>query len=111
MSYLTAIRKECLHVCMNGRQPGNLREASRLVADCSSERCNLWVYRFGRGDDEADRTPLKSIRAFCTQCLGGSVYEPKSCTEAKCNLYRYREGHNPRLRGKGGTPPKPARQG
>lgn len=43
-------------------------------------------------------TPLKAIRAFCTECFGGSVREIKNCTAPRCPLYEFRLGKNPYLK-------------
>jgi hypothetical protein len=92
MSYLAAIRQECL-LCMND-QPG-------LVRACQSQSCPLHPYRFGTGNPNAKLTPLRTIRAKCVDCLGGSTAEPKRCSHAPCPLFPYRTGHNPKLQGKG----------
>lgn len=44
--------------------------------------------------------PLKAIRAFCVECMGGSVYAVKDCPSApgtryQCPLYPFRQGINP----------------
>lgn len=46
-------------------------------------------------------TPLKAIRMKCLDCCCGSSYEVKMCTATNCPLYVYRDGHNPKLKGKG----------
>jgi len=35
---------------------------------------------------------LQSIRKFCIQCMGGSIYLPTDCPAVKCKLYPYRLG-------------------
>ena len=47
--------------------------------------------------DEKRLTPIKSIRAFCLECCGGSRNEVKACTVPYCPLYAYRLGHNPNI--------------
>ena len=44
--------------------------------------------------------PVKAIRAFCVECMGGSSQEVKNCTSAsgtryECPLYPFRQGENP----------------
>jgi hypothetical protein len=92
MSYLVAIRQECL-LCMND-QPG-------LVRACRSQSCPLHPYRFGSRNPKAKLTPLRAIRAKCVDCLGRSTAEPKGCGHAPCPLFPYRTGHNPKLQGRG----------
>ncbi|MBL7066588.1 MAG: hypothetical protein ISS29_01835 [Candidatus Marinimicrobia bacterium] len=37
-------------------------------------------------------TRLQSIRKFCIQCMGGSIYLPTDCPAKKCKFYPYRLG-------------------
>ena len=41
-------------------------------------------------------SPLRSIRRFCTECMGGSKYEVELCDDEECWLYPYRMGIDPR---------------
>lgn len=46
------------------------------------------------------KNPVKAIRAFCVECMGGSSQEVKNCTSAPgsrypCPLYPFRQGENP----------------
>ena len=40
-------------------------------------------------------SPLKAIRCFCVECMGGQVLEVKDCTAPNCPLYAFRMGKNP----------------
>ena len=40
-------------------------------------------------------SPLKAIRAFCIECMGGQVTYVKDCTSKTCPLYDLRMGKNP----------------
>ncbi len=40
-------------------------------------------------------TPIKSIRAHCLDCCGGSPQEVRLCPVEKCPLYPYRMGRRP----------------
>lgn len=40
-------------------------------------------------------SPLKAIRCFCVECMGGQVREVKDCTAPNCPLYAFRMGKNP----------------
>ena len=42
-------------------------------------------------------SPLKAIRCFCIECMGGQVREVKDCTAPNCPLYAFRMGKNPYL--------------
>ncbi len=44
-------------------------------------------------------TPIKSIRAYCLQCQGGSPKEVRLCSAQACPLYPYRMGKNPNRNG------------
>ena len=40
-------------------------------------------------------SPLKTIRCFCIECMGGQGREVKDCTAPNCPLYAFRMGKNP----------------
>ena len=40
--------------------------------------------------------PLRSIRAHCVECCGGSFAEVRACASQGCPLWTYRAGHRPR---------------
>ena len=48
-------------------------------------------------------TALKSIRQHCLKCMG-NWHGVKHCSDTRCDLYDYREGHDPARAGKGGNP-------
>lgn len=41
------------------------------------------------------KSPLKAIRAFCIDCMGGAVREVKICPSKICPLHAFRMGKNP----------------
>jgi len=50
-------------------------------------------------------TPLKAIKAHCIECMGNVKFEVTLCTSPKCNLFPYRLGKNPNIKGRvGGNP-------
>lgn len=53
-----------------------------------------------------DLTPVRAIRRFCLDCMGGSSAEVARCTSVGCSLFGYRLGKKPagkhRLRVLGG---------
>jgi len=49
-------------------------------------------------------TPVKAIRAFCMECMGGSRKAVAECTSLDCKLHSYRMGRNPARAGIGGRP-------
>ncbi len=49
------------------------------------------------------RTPLKSIRIYCTTVCSSQLKEVRLCSMSDCPLYIYRFGRNPSRSGIGGT--------
>lgn len=41
-------------------------------------------------------TPLRTIRAYCLWCCGGSSPEVALCPRERCPLHEYRAGHRPK---------------
>lgn len=41
------------------------------------------------------RNPVKAIKAFCIDCMGGSYNEVKNCQSNTCALHPFRTGRNP----------------
>lgn len=41
------------------------------------------------------RNPVKVMRAFCVDCMGGQHAEVRRCTSVGCALWPYRMGRNP----------------
>lgn len=41
------------------------------------------------------KSPLKTIKEYCINCCGGSIYEVKNCPATQCELYPFRLGKNP----------------
>ena len=46
-------------------------------------------------DTNAITNPVKAIRAYCLNCVGGSSNEVKLCPADDCELYAFRFGKNP----------------
>lgn len=49
------------------------------------------------------RTPLRSIRYFCLDCMSGQQVLVKDCPDGACALHPYRGGKNPARTGHGGN--------
>lgn len=47
------------------------------------------------GNNDEIKSPLKAIRAFCIDCMGGQVREVKLCPSQICPLHAFRMGKNP----------------
>jgi len=96
LTYSQAIRSECRYCTNTQALPRNFI--------CPSEVCKL---------KDLSLTPLKRIRAHCLDCVGtsqevtrcsgiitrcsGMTLKPK---KHLCPLHPYREGHNPKMRGR-----------
>jgi len=100
-SPLKAVRRKCLACCLG--QPSE-------VSLCPVEACPLWPYRFGRypADHKGAKSVLQPIHMKCRDC-GPERYKRADgkvkadwqvCTFGGCPLWPYREGRNPRLKGK-----------
>lgn len=50
---------------------------------------------------ESILTPVKAIRAYCIECMGGDKAEVRRCNLI-CPLWPYRLGKNPNRKGQGG---------
>ncbi|MDD2656852.1 MAG: hypothetical protein PHQ18_04810 [Patescibacteria group bacterium] len=51
---------------------------------------------------EKTKSPLKSIREKCLDCMGGQPKEVRVCESIDCALYPYKFGKNPNRKGIGG---------
>jgi hypothetical protein len=51
--------------------------------------------RIGGVKKEKNMSPLKVIRRYCVECLGGNSREVVACTTHKCLLFPLRFGKNP----------------
>lgn len=49
----------------------------------------------GEENNDEIKSPLKAIRAFCIDCMGGQVREVKLCPSQICPLHAFRMGKNP----------------
>ena len=52
-----------------------------------------WVYN--RPDYPKKRTPVRSIRYFCVDCVCGQTSLIQNCPDSGCALWPYRMGRNP----------------
>ena len=50
--------------------------------------------------EKKQKTPIKSIRAFCVYCMGGQSRLVEGCTAPECPLFSYRQGRNPKMAGR-----------
>ena len=50
------------------------------------------VHDFKGGSIELNLTPIKAIKRFCLECMGGQQAEIDRCTAPLCPLYPFRGG-------------------
>ena len=75
-----AVRERCLNCsCWNHKE----------VRDCSFKDCPLYVYREGRGAQNA-KERSKAIRAYCLWCMNGQREEIVKCVSRHCALFLFR---------------------
>ena len=77
---------------MNTYNEQNLRE-DEFEDDIMSDEDI--VNENGELTEEEIKSPLKAIRAFCIDCMGGQVREVKLCPSKICPLHAFRMGKNP----------------
>ncbi|MFP4071544.1 MAG: hypothetical protein ACLFTB_05805 [Desulfovibrionales bacterium] len=63
-----------------------------MVSDCRNTGCPLYSLRQGTPLDSVTRPPLRLIRRYCLQCLGGDRHEIRQCSDRTCLLWPYRFG-------------------
>lgn len=70
------------------------------MGNLSTEVQNMENSPAGQVKNSAERTltPIKAIRAYCLGCSDGSASEVRLCPITDCELYPYREGHNPNIK-------------
>jgi len=49
-----------------------------------------WLLKEAEKKANRKVTPLMAIKAFCVDCVGGSIQEVAKCSNQKCNLYTNR---------------------
>lgn len=86
------VRAYCTH-CL-----GLAQLNAEAVRDCQGDQaftgpCPFFPYRLGK------RIPVRVFRAFCIDCMGGQPRLVKDCPATTCEVFPYRFGKNPALRG------------
>jgi len=75
-----AIREQC-HNCSGW--------SWKEVVNCQSNDCPLFLYRNGKGKQDAKKR-AKVIRSYCLWCCGEQHQEMLKCVSKDCPLYPYR---------------------
>jgi hypothetical protein len=91
-SPLKQIKAYCLHHCMNHQY--------NEVVHCPLKKCIFYDLRYGK--KKPGISSLKSIKAYCTDCSEG-IRNIKNCPFPECQLFKFKNGKNPDLKGKRGN--------
>lgn len=84
-----AIVKYCKEYCMNGY--------TLEVRQCLDDNCPL--HKFRQISNKVKGSSIKAIKERCNDChVEGYA---RDCTFKNCQLFDYREGHNPKRKGIG----------
>lgn len=78
------------------------RTMSVLLQNCETKEHEMTK-------DPKRLTPMRAIKAFCKECVGGTHHVHDCGGENNCVLFPFRRGHNPARKGigrKGGPAPK-----
>ena len=90
---------EYCHYCTlkKGRDGQFVTEVKNCGGDlvlATGRSCPFYLYRLGNR-----RPPMKVLRQFCLECMGGSAQFVRECKSTNCPLHLYRFGKNPARRG------------
>ena len=93
------ILHEYCHDCIRkyGRDDQLVTEVKNCGGDlvlATGRSCPFYPYRLGNR-----RPPMKVLRQFCLECMGGSAQFVRECKSTNCPLHLYRFGKNPARRG------------
>ena len=76
-----AIREQCLN-CSGW--------SHNEVSDCTFTDCSLYLFRSGRGKQNA-KARSDAIRKYCLWCMNGQNVEVSKCPSTDCSLFPYRK--------------------
>ena len=83
------------HYCIQDRQDSEVENCGGQLVYATGQPCPFFPYRMGK------RVPVKVIRAFCLECMGGRTDFVLDCSTFNCQLYPYRMGKNEALARRG----------
>jgi len=87
---------EYCHYCIQSRQDSRIDDCGGHLVHATGKPCPFYEYRTG-----LRRPPLKALRQFCLECMGGSPSLVRECRSERCPIHPYRLGSNPSRTGIG----------
>lgn len=73
------------------------KKKSEIIEDMSLAEEEMNISETGEAPEEI-KSPIKAIRAFCVECMGGQPREVKFCAAPRCPLFAFRMGKNPYIK-------------
>ena len=89
------IRAHC-HYCVQSRKDFEVENCTGHIVFATGKPCPFYEYRTGN-----KRPPIKVMRKFCLECMGGSKVAIKECSTIDCLIHHFRFGKNPARIGTG----------
>jgi len=89
------IRAHC-HYCVQSRKDFEVENCTGHIVFATGKPCPFYEYRTGN-----KRPPIKVMRKFCLECMGGGKEAVKECSTDDCLIHPFRFGKNPACVGKG----------
>lgn len=89
------IRAQC-HDCVQCRIDSDVENCTGHIVFATGKSCSFYEYRLGK-----KRVPVRILRQFCLDCMGGSKEAVKECSTNDCLIHSFRFGKNPAFAGKG----------
>ena len=97
------IRAYC-HYCVQSRKDLEVENCTGYIVFATGKPCPFYKYRMGN-----KRPPVKVMRQFCLECMGGNKEAVKECSTSNCLIHPFRFGKNPALARRGKSPDEMAR--
>lgn len=89
------LRSYC-HYCVQSRKDSEIENCTGYIVFATGKPCPFYTYRMG-----GKRFPVKIMRQFCLDCMGGSREAVRECAIKDCHVHPFRFGKNPALARKG----------
>ena len=81
------------HYCVQSRSDAEVEMCGGSLLYSTTQPCPFFPYRIGK------RPPIKVIRQFCLECMGGSPSLVRECEKEDCPMHFYRFGKNQARKG------------
>jgi len=87
----STLRAYC-HYCVQSRSDLEVKNCTGGLVFASKKPCPFYAYRTG-----GKRAPVKVMRQFCLDCMGGGKEAVRESSIIDCLIYPFRFGKNPAL--------------